>query len=175
MSTDDEGVEHVDAVKAQVQQALQHQIRMTTPPPPLPQTTNEGESMSEESETPIPACDCKLSNGKPCSGSLNLQAVEAMRSKIQQLTRDELDMVILAQIAASYSTETTKTCFHFNGLCIGQTIFLFLHHISRKRLRALLQDSRVNTLSTWQQEAATSKHNTFCNHRGGTLFYSYPC
>ena len=147
MSTDDEGDEHVDAVEAQVQQALQHQIRMTSPPPPLPQTTNEGESTSEESETPVPACGCKLSNGKSCSGSLNLQAVEAMRSEIQQLTHDELDMVILAQIAASYSTETTKTCFHFNGLRICQTIFLFLHHVSRKRLRALLQHYKTAGLT----------------------------
>ena len=81
----------------------------------------------------------QLANGKPCFESLNIQAIHPMRIDIQQLSHDELDMVILGQIAASYQSDTGKTNFYFNGQRIRQTMFLHLHHISRKWLRTLLQ------------------------------------
>ena len=125
-----------DDVEEQVTEALQHQIRTATAPPDpvfVRPSPSDGESPS------ILECGCQLANGKPCFESLNIQAIHAMRIDIQQLSHDELDMVILGQIAASYQSDTGKTNFYFNGQRICQTMFLHLHRISLKRLRTLLQ------------------------------------
>ena len=122
----------MDDVEEHVTQALQHQIRTAIAPlePEL-----FGPSPSYIESTSIPECGCQLANGKPCFESLNPQTIHAMRIDIQQLSHDELDMVILGQIAASYQSDTGKTNFYFNGCCItiskkvGSGTFPCAHHI----------------------------------------------
>ena len=45
-------------------------------------------------------CGCKRSKGKPCYSLFSQDHYESMRMQCRELSRDKLDLVILAQIAA---------------------------------------------------------------------------
>ena len=91
-------------------------------------------------------CGCKFADGQPCIGALDPQAVQDMRHDTEQLTHDELDMVILGQLAASQHA-SHRTNFSFGGHRICRETFLFLHNISTKRLKALQSHYGSNGLT----------------------------
>ena len=52
-------------------------------------------------------CSCTLYNGGQCSARFNLDQYLEFRGQCQELTRQELDMAVLGQIAASTFTSET--------------------------------------------------------------------
>ena len=55
-------------------------------------------------------CECKLGpQGSPCSSSLTKETIEKCRADKLELSRDELDMVILTQIRAGRSVASQPT------------------------------------------------------------------
>lgn len=99
-------------------------------------------------------CACSVGPSKqPCSRQFDRAVIMSSRSDCQQMSRDQLDIAILAQLSA---TRTHKDCipstyrgnpgnfrphtsFQFRSLKICQTMFLFLHGISRSRFVHLCQ------------------------------------
>ncbi|MCG8626936.1 MAG: hypothetical protein MJE68_33670, partial [Proteobacteria bacterium] len=45
-------------------------------------------------------CRCKRNKGKPCSSLFSRDHYDSMRMQCRELSRDELDLVLLGQIAA---------------------------------------------------------------------------
>ena len=100
-------------------------------------------------------CGCKLGKGNSCcTSALTLRDVIEYRASCHELTSNELDMVILAQLSAhstissrlhdeSIRSHATATYFYKNNkLC--RKSFLFLHTISDKRFRNLVDRYRVH-------------------------------
>ena len=109
-------------------------------------------------------CGCKYGpKGSPCSSSLTKATIHKCRADNLELSRDELDLVILAQIRASRSmpdshptlrkshhTKTTNrsmTEYYIHGLQICRKT-MFLHCLSHKRLENLIQHFDQIGLST---------------------------
>ena len=138
--TTEQDTQPVDTVEMQVADALQ-QIQAKEVAVNVGTTTKSASSHppshSVHSGTMFD-CGCKLANGKPCIEALDKEAVQAMKCDTNGLSHDELDMVILGQIAASHRAAVNKTTFHFNGQRICRSMFLYLHNISRARLTALV-------------------------------------
>lgn len=103
-------------------------------------------------------CGCDLADG-PCSSTFSVESVESYRGQCSELTRTELDMVILGQLSAftntsSLTLHSTKhrhgptnrqrsyMPFWHGGRRVCRKMFLFLHTISRKRLHNLQESFR---------------------------------
>jgi len=92
-------------------------------------------------------CGCQYGPGNTqCSSFLNKDVVEACRQDNMDLTRDELDLVVLAQIRAHPTDDKQPTLhashhttgdfrsqslFFIKGVQVCRTTFLFLHCMSR--------------------------------------------
>ena len=94
-------------------------------------------------------CGCKLG-----SSFLSKQTIEKCRADNLELSRDELDLVILAQIRAGRSMDTQPTLrrshhektanrsmskYHIHGVLICRKTFMFLHCVGHKCLEHLIQ------------------------------------
>ena len=108
-------------------------------------------------------CGCDLANGS-CSSTFTTESIESYRSECSELSRAELDMVILGQISAFTNTSTLSVnstkhrhpaasrqrpymLFWHGGRRVCKKTFLFLHTISDKRLRNLQESWRENGLA----------------------------
>ena len=82
-------------------------------------------------------CKCDLGpSHTPCSSSITVDHLRAVRCQMADLTHDELDLVVIGQVMAGcFSSQTFRkqersrsfTIFHHNGARICQKTFLFLH------------------------------------------------
>ena len=82
-------------------------------------------------------CKCDLGSSRtPCSSSITVDHLRAVRCQMADLTHDELDLVVMGQVMAGcFSSATFRklersrsfTIFHHNGARICQKAFLFLH------------------------------------------------
>ena len=100
-------------------------------------------------------CGCKLApEGSPCSSSLTKDTIEKCRTDNLELSRDELDLVILSQIRAGRSlaiqptlhrshhqksTNRSMSKYYIHGVLICQKTFMFLHCVGHKRFEHLIQ------------------------------------
>ena len=110
---------------------------------PTPHDSREQEDVQQFlSDT----CKCSLGpGGTPCCLSLSMETIRRSRDKCAELTRNELDLVIMAQIhslrtakheackGATSSTFRPLSSYYIHGVKICQVTFLFLHRVSRKR------------------------------------------
>ena len=93
------------------------------------------------------SCGCKLGpKGNACSTQFTPEAVKEQRENCATLEKEALDMFILGQFQAhSSGAESNKTnrqyyiAFHYRGKRICRNFFLFIHSISLKRYRNLLE------------------------------------
>ena len=93
------------------------------------------------------SCGCKLGpKGNACSTQFTPEAVKEQQEKCATLEKEALDMLILGQFQAhSSGAESNKTnrqyyiAFHYRGKRICRNFFLFIHSISLKRYRNLLE------------------------------------
>ena len=89
-------------------------------------------------------CGCKRNGGKPCYTSFSREQYETSRMQCAELSRTELDLVILGQIAAllkdtsnttahrpSSQRQRTTMAFHHHGVSICRETFLKLHGIGK--------------------------------------------
>ena len=104
----------------------------------------------------IKSCHCqKGPENKPCCFLFSRDTYVSHRSQCLELKREELDMVILANIDARWSEDLKhdsrfKVPFYFQGKQICKTTFLFLYSISSHRYENLYKHYVSNGLTTRQ-------------------------
>ena len=106
-------------------------------------------------------CSCKLLDGTPCSTQFTALMLQEARDECQQLTREQLDMVVMGQLRAlcqsdplthtknkARNSERKHTCtpYHFQGHHVCRDTFVFLHTMSIARLNAIKQTWMENGL-----------------------------
>ena len=97
-------------------------------------------------------CGCNLGPKKtPCSNQLSLSTISQTRNNCLQLTRSELDLVIMAQVNAFRTSAVDKpstyrgksdtfrpyTGYSMHGLRICRKTFSFLHTVGKERMENL--------------------------------------
>ena len=84
-------------------------------------------------------CGCTLNHGIPCSDLFSATYLMHYRNHCSEMSRIELDLVILSAIACARArhTKTTKTIYMHKGKPICMKVFLHLHGISRSRMTNL--------------------------------------
>ena len=103
-------------------------------------------------------CSCTKWSGKPCSQQFTTEHVKTLRLSFKELTRNELDLVLMGQLMATANTSDTivdkhhraqerkrsynKTFYH-HGKVICVEFFKFLHGIGGKRLRNVSRALRL--------------------------------
>ena len=109
-------------------------------------------------------CGCALQSGKSCSGHFGFDHYLEFRGQCRELTRSELDLVLLGQLSAFlFSTEQTArsttyrhpsegrqhsyTIFWHRGHKVCRRTFLFLHTVSEKWFKNLKSSLLQNGLS----------------------------
>ena len=109
-------------------------------------------------------CGCDLASGSNCSTLFTAESLESYRRDCSELTRAELDMTLLGQLAVftncsaltahssrdwhpSVSRQRSYSLFWDGGRRVCKKTFLFLHTISDKRLRNLQRNIRENGLA----------------------------
>ena len=114
------------------------------------------------------SCGCKLGPHRvACSSVVSKVAIVQTRNNCLQMTRAELDLVIMAQINALRTQASDRPPsqhgeggfrphmkFFFHGMQVCQKVFLFLHAISTKRFKNLC--------------ASVSKHGVHDRRHGNT-------
>ena len=100
----------------------------------------------------IHECSCRKFKGKPCSFQFSLEHVQEVRLSFQEMTKSELDLVILGELVANCnnlpktssltnSEKDRKNLYsnhHHQGRPICLDMFIFLHGIGIKRLATSL-------------------------------------
>ena len=92
-------------------------------------------------------CGCKSLHNKPCSDVIDFHSIIDHRDHCRELSHDELDLVIKAQLLAhrfngqhtqakkhkSKEREKAHQKYYFNGLQVCRHTFCFAHGIERKK------------------------------------------
>ena len=101
-------------------------------------------------------CSCTLGKlGTSCSKQLSRCLIESTRQDCLDLTRNELDLIILSQIhshqsigdVGSASHHATRSTFYIHGLQLCLTTYLYVHCISRKCYQNLVKHYHEHGLS----------------------------
>ena len=85
-------------------------------------------------------CGCKLN----CHQMLGKEIIEKRRNSCAELTKQELDLIILGQLAAFEKERTpqssrVRSSFHVSGSRVCKTAFLFAHGVGEKQFKNLKQ------------------------------------
>ena len=106
-------------------------------------------------------CACHLGlDGSPCSRQLTRETIESTRQDCLDLTKSELDLVVLSQIhSLQSSTEQPnlreshhsvgnkpRSYFYVHGVQVCLETYCYLHCISRKRYQHLVQHHQQHGL-----------------------------
>ena len=107
-------------------------------------------------------CGCRKAKGAPCFRQFSLSDVEEFRASCAELTRAELDMVIMGQLMAGMNSseivsttarhkdddrEKCYTTFTHQGKPVCVKMFRFLHGVGEKWLKNLTKSVKRNSLS----------------------------
>ena len=96
-------------------------------------------------------CKCKLNDGNSCYLLFTSSQISSVRDDCRQLTKDQLDMVVMGQLRALCQRDSvtqkskaintgrkrTNTPYRYGGHRICQTTFLFLHNMSVTRFDSI--------------------------------------
>ena len=107
------------------------------------------------------------------SSLLSAADLLAARDECRQLTREQMDMVVMGQLCAlchrdpqtqksktrNTDRKRTTTLFRYGGYRVCQKVFLFLHSLSNTRFEAIKRSWRENCLSP-RVRAKVLPHNT---------------
>ena len=134
--------------------ALQPSSSSSTEPSASPDYLDRSHVDEEEQATVegfmVKTCGCKLGPSKtPCSRQFSLDVVKNFRSDCLQLSRDQLDLAVTAQLSSCRTHKDTippsyrgsidnfrpHTSFSFRGIRICSDMFLLLHAMSDKRFK----------------------------------------
>ena len=127
-------------------------------------------------------CGCTKARGMQCCEQFSPEYVTSARETCTELTRSELDMAILGQLAAATNTSSTLstgmlstgrthhaetererwyTSYFHQGKPVCQKMFRFLHGIGEKRLKNLAASFRINGIRPRTHgNAKKPPHNT---------------
>ncbi|CAC5424720.1 unnamed protein product [Mytilus coruscus] len=115
-------------------------------------------------------CGCKEFYGEPCSQIIEMDAVIEFREHCKELSKDELDMIIKAELFAHRCsgsvTEAKKHKikererpyqeFYFKGKRVCRQTFCFIHGVEKKKLLSIAKSLDVDGLSP-RTHASTGK------------------
>ena len=141
-----------------------------SPLPLLPAESEQSNSLTSEPDCSIEdvkerqavddfiarGCSCTLGKlGTSCSKQLSRSLIDSTRQDCLDLTRNELDLIILSQIhshqniddVGSTSHHTARSTFYIHGLQLCLTTYLYVHCISRKRYQNLVKQYHEHGLS----------------------------
>ena len=118
-------------------------------------------------------CSCKLLDGRPCSSQFSTSMFQRARDECRQLTREQLDMVVMGQLhavcqsnpmtqkskARNSERKLTSTPYRFQGHRVCRDTFVFLHTMSSARFNVIKQGWIENGLCP-QGRAKVLPHNT---------------
>ena len=109
-------------------------------------------------------CGCKKGLGsQPCSTQFSADHLLSVRASCSELTRAELDMVVMCQLMAGMNDDTTTNpgsrhrpkerqrvacTFHHQGKQICEKVFRFIHTIGETRYKNLKKSLRSHGLAT---------------------------
>lgn len=108
----------------------------------------------------VDGCKCDFGpKQSPCCKSISVEHYRSARCHMEELTHDELDLVVMAQVMAGCSTgknlsrgnddrNHSHTTFHHHGIRICQKTFLFLHGIGYWRFKAIKASYLSDGLTT---------------------------
>ena len=119
------------------------------------------------SGSPMSKCACKLFKGQPCHTQFEPAVVEDLRLNYLAMTRQELDIAILAQLSTgihldaaarhgrvSKERRASKTSYALHGHPICRDFLKYVHNISQDKLTDLIKhyksvgiEARVHKLS----------------------------
>ena len=105
-------------------------------------------------------CSCKLLDGIPCSTQFTELMLQEARDECRQLTREQLDMVVMGQLhalchrdsltqknkAQNSERKRTLTPYHFQGHRVCRDTFVFQHTMSIARLKAIKHHELENRM-----------------------------
>ena len=107
------------------------------------------------------SCGCTLQQGKPCSSLFSAEQMMKTRLDMKDLTKNELDLVILGKISALSKREgksisgrmegprkAARTTFMHGGEVVCRKTFLQLHCVGLKRLKNLIRHYQQYGLTT---------------------------
>ena len=95
-------------------------------------------------------CGCRLNDGRPCSNLFDTEKLETCRLEANELSRGELDLVIMGKLAALSRSDRDlrkHTGFLHGGKRVCKKTFLFLHDIGEKRLKNVMKHYQQNGLT----------------------------
>lgn len=95
-------------------------------------------------------CKCKHNNGEPCCTHFDAQELQSIRLGFLELSRDELDIAILAKLSCGMhltasttksrkKAEAQRTDFFYHGFKICRDTFRYIHNISQDKLNNLMR------------------------------------
>ncbi len=104
-------------------------------------------------------CGCSKLKGQNCVQQFSASVVQEFRSQCQQLSRNELDMILIGQLEAfGDNSDNTSTewrhsptqrsrihcSYHHKGKIVCLKMFLFLHDVGMKRFKNIIKSYRDN-------------------------------
>ena len=127
-------------------------------------------------------CGCTKARGMQCCEQFSPEYVTSARETYAELTRSELDMAILGQLAAATNTSSLSTgmlstgrthhaetererwyiSYFHQGKPVCQKMFRFLHGIGEKTLEkscCKLQSQQEKATHSWQCQEAPPQHH----------------
>lgn len=111
---------------------------------------------------PVQPCECKRNKGQPCYTLFKEDEVELTKLQYLGLSREELDLTLLAKIESGIHLSTETCChkqkksertrqrviFTHHGAEICRHFFLYLHNIGEKKLKNVCKHYKLNGVET---------------------------
>ena len=122
----------------------------------------ESEQAAELEKFVETTCGCTLADGKPCSTLLPLQYYVDYRAQVFFLSREQLDMVLLGNVASNIREDDDvgtrnghrpakriRTCMDYKhkGYMLCRKTFTFLHDMSHHKVQAMKDHFSENGLT----------------------------
>ena len=117
-----------------------------------PPTVDDAESDMTIPRFMTDGCGCKHNDGQPCSNLFTAEQLQGSRLEANELSRDELDLVILGKLAAFLRVDKARPQQHrahflHGGQKVCKKTFLFLHGIGEMRLKNLMKHFKQNGIT----------------------------
>ncbi len=119
------------------------------------QTMDEIDEAEEHaiSEFMAKTCQCQFAmNGGPCSNRFPSKIITRTRMSCHEMTKDELDLVILAHLESNrrsvegHADSRFSITYYFHGYKVCKCMYLFVHCVGPKRYKNLISHFSVNGL-----------------------------
>jgi len=128
---------------------------------PIENSLFDLKEQEKQNKFKILTCGCSSFHNKPCSDVIDFQKAISFRQYCQELTRDELDLVIKAHLITHRQQgpltnalkhkrkerERNRQQFHFHDVRICRQTFCFLHDIDKEKLSSISKSLDLDGLT----------------------------